>query len=63
MTEHLKRELPKNVLSWCMYQNNATNVQAVVEPVRGSKSVREESKDRLPDFPDYVYRVICTAPS
>ncbi|KAI0179652.1 FAD/NAD(P)-binding domain-containing protein [Hypoxylon sp. FL1284] len=63
LTEDLKRNLSQDVLSWCMYLDREANVQAVVEPMRWSTSVRHESNMRLPDFPDYVYWCICTASS
>lgn len=62
LTEELKRDIPEDMLSWCMYADKEANVQVVVEPMAWSKSVRQESEARLPDFPDYVYWVVCTAP-
>jgi 2-polyprenyl-6-methoxyphenol hydroxylase-like FAD-dependent oxidoreductase len=62
LTEHLKANISPDLLSWCMYLDQDANVQAVVEPMTWSKSVRQESQGRLPDFSDYVYWVICTAP-
>ncbi|KAI1499179.1 FAD/NAD(P)-binding domain-containing protein [Biscogniauxia marginata] len=62
LTESLKKSIPQDLLSWCMCLDRETNVQAIVEPMTWSKSVRQESKARLPDFPDYVYWVVCTAP-
>lgn len=64
MTDGFKRRLGSpDLLSWCMCLDHECNVQTVVEPVTWSKSVRVESKARLPDFPDYVYWVVCTASS
>ncbi|KAI1417328.1 FAD/NAD(P)-binding domain-containing protein [Hypoxylon sp. FL1857] len=61
LTEDLKGKLPEDLLSWCMYLDQETNVQMVVEPVTWSKSVRQESESRLPDFSDYIYWVVCTS--
>ncbi|KAI1137435.1 FAD/NAD(P)-binding domain-containing protein [Hypoxylon sp. FL0543] len=61
LTEELKRELPEDLLSWCMYRDEESNVQMVVEPMVWSKSVQQASESRLPDFSDYVYWVVCTA--
>lgn len=64
VTEELKRGLERpDVSSWCMYLDQESNVQMVVEPMTWSKSVYLESGERLPDFPDYMYWVICTAAS
>ncbi|KAI1630905.1 FAD/NAD(P)-binding domain-containing protein [Biscogniauxia mediterranea] len=61
LTEELRESTPQDLLSWCMYQDQEANTQAVVEPMTWSKSVRQESKAALPDFADYVYWVVCTA--
>ncbi|KAI0008978.1 FAD/NAD(P)-binding domain-containing protein [Xylariaceae sp. FL0662B] len=61
LTEKLKKNVPQDLISWCMYQEQETNVQAVVEPMIWSKSVRQASNARLPDFPDYLYWAVCTA--
>ncbi|KAF2114216.1 hypothetical protein BDV96DRAFT_577768 [Lophiotrema nucula] len=61
LTESLKKQLPEDVLTWCMYLDREANVQAIVEPMTWAKSVREQSNGRLPDMSDYVYWVICTA--
>ncbi|KAI4863284.1 FAD/NAD(P)-binding domain-containing protein [Hypoxylon rubiginosum] len=61
LTEDLRRDLPQDILSWCMYMDQDANVQAVVEPMVWPQSVRQESKARLPDFPDYVYWCVGTA--
>ncbi|KAH8892608.1 FAD/NAD(P)-binding domain-containing protein [Thozetella sp. PMI_491] len=63
LTDDLKRDTPQDLLTWCMYMDPTANVQAVVEPMLWSKSVRQESQARLPDFSDYVYWVVCTPPS
>lgn len=64
MTGDLKTALgPSDLLSWCMYLDQESNVQTVVEPMTWSKSVRVESERKLPDFADYVYWVVCTASS
>ncbi|KAI1398266.1 FAD/NAD(P)-binding domain-containing protein [Hypoxylon fuscum] len=66
LTEGLKKEIPQDLqglLSWCMYLDEEANVQVVVEPMVWSKSVQQESSAKLPDFPDYVYWVVCTASS
>lgn len=63
ITDELKRSLPSDIFSWCMYVDKETNVQAVVEPMVWLKSAQQESNGRLPDFPDYVYWVVCTSPS
>ncbi|XXH02050.1 hypothetical protein Hte_008415 [Hypoxylon texense] len=61
LTEDLKRNLPQDILSWCMYMDHDTNVQAVVEPMIWPQSVQEESSMRFPDFHDYVYWCVGTA--
>ncbi|KAL1846410.1 hypothetical protein Daus18300_014253 [Diaporthe australafricana] len=62
MTDDLRRGLgATDLLSWCMCLDHESNVQIVVEPMTWSKSVRLESEAKLPDFPDYVYWVVCTA--
>ncbi|KAI1379376.1 FAD/NAD(P)-binding domain-containing protein [Hypoxylon crocopeplum] len=63
LTDDLKKKLPQDLLSWCMYHDREANVQVVAEPMMWSRSVRQESESRLPDFSDYVYWVVCTAPS
>ncbi|KAI1104564.1 FAD/NAD(P)-binding domain-containing protein [Jackrogersella minutella] len=63
LTEDLKRNIPQDMLSWCMYVDQEANVQLIADPMVWSKSVRQESDTRLPDFPDYVYWVVSTAPS
>ncbi|KAI0889450.1 FAD/NAD(P)-binding domain-containing protein [Annulohypoxylon maeteangense] len=63
LTDDLKENIPQDMLSWCMYLDQETNVQVVVEPMIWSKSVRQESDAKLPDFPDYVFWVVCTASS
>lgn len=57
------RQGPPDLLSWCMCLDPESNVQTVVEPMTWSRSVALESKGKLPDFPDYVYWVVCTASS
>ncbi|KAF2660889.1 FAD/NAD(P)-binding domain-containing protein [Lophiostoma macrostomum CBS 122681] len=61
LTESLYKELPEDLLTWCMYLDSEANSQAVVEPMVWSKSTREQSEGKLPDFGDYIYWVICTA--
>ncbi|KAI0139259.1 hypothetical protein BJ166DRAFT_125540 [Pestalotiopsis sp. NC0098] len=61
LTEDLKERLPRDLLSWCMYLDHDTNVQAIVEPMLWSKSVAQELQSRLPDFQDYLYWVFSTA--
>ncbi|KAF2739951.1 hypothetical protein EJ04DRAFT_548844 [Polyplosphaeria fusca] len=61
LTESLKRELPENLLTWCMYLDHEANFQTVVEPMTWSKSTQEQSDGKLPNFSDYIYWVICTA--
>lgn len=64
MTEELKRAIePPDLMSWCMCLDHESNVQTVVEPMTWSRSVSAESQGKLPDFPDYVYWVVCTASS
>ncbi|KAI0131200.1 FAD/NAD(P)-binding domain-containing protein [Daldinia grandis] len=62
LTDDLKRDVPKDMLSWCMYQDQESNVQIIADPMMWSKSVQQESNARLPNFPGYVYWVACTAP-
>ncbi|KAI0536141.1 FAD/NAD(P)-binding domain-containing protein [Xylaria digitata] len=62
LTAALKGNLPPDLLTWCMYLDHETNVQAVVEPIVWSKSVSQISGHKLPDFYDYVYWCLCSAP-
>ncbi|KAI2778465.1 FAD/NAD(P)-binding domain-containing protein [Daldinia loculata] len=62
ITEGLKEKILPDLLSWCMYLDAENNVQTVVEPMIWSRSARQESEGRLPDFSDYIYWVVCTAP-
>ena len=61
LTDLLKKELPADVLTWCMYLDRDANVQAVVEPMTWPKSAHEQLDGMLPDSSDYVYWVVCTA--
>jgi 2-polyprenyl-6-methoxyphenol hydroxylase-like FAD-dependent oxidoreductase len=61
LTESLRKELPEDLLTWCMYFDHEANFQTVVEPMTWSKSTQEQSDTKLPDFRDYIYWVICTA--
>ncbi|KAI1094216.1 FAD/NAD(P)-binding domain-containing protein [Rostrohypoxylon terebratum] len=61
LTDDLKKKIPQDMLTWCMYLDEETNVQVVVDPMVWSESVRQESEDKLPDFQDYLYWVVCTA--
>ncbi|KAI2619636.1 FAD/NAD(P)-binding domain-containing protein [Hypoxylon sp. NC1633] len=63
ITEELKRNVPEDVLTWCMFVDPEANVQVVAEPMVWSKSVSRESDNRLPDFTNYIYWVVCTASS
>ncbi|KAI0899420.1 FAD/NAD(P)-binding domain-containing protein [Annulohypoxylon nitens] len=63
LTDDLRKKFPQDMLTWCMYADQETNVQVVVEPMIWSKSARLESEDQLPDFQDYTYWVVCTASS
>ncbi|KAI0379278.1 hypothetical protein F5Y04DRAFT_260085 [Hypomontagnella monticulosa] len=63
LTKELKKSLPPDLLSWCMYVDPEANVQVVVEPMIWSTSASRQSEARLPDFSDYVYWVVCTATS
>lgn len=62
LTDSLKSDLPQDLLSWCMYLDHEVNVQTIIEPMMWSRSVEQELQSGLPDFSDYVYWVICTAP-
>ncbi|KAI8963057.1 FAD/NAD(P)-binding domain-containing protein [Daldinia sp. FL1419] len=62
LTDDLEKSVPRDMLTWCMYQDPESNVQTIVDPMMWSKSVRKESNARLPDFPGYIYWVVCTAP-
>ncbi|KAI1209503.1 FAD/NAD(P)-binding domain-containing protein [Annulohypoxylon truncatum] len=62
ITQDLKKNLPQDMMSWCMYQDQEANVQLVVEPMIFPKiSQQEESEDMLPEIPDYIFWVVCTA--
>ncbi|KAI1342359.1 hypothetical protein F5Y15DRAFT_412867 [Xylariaceae sp. FL0016] len=65
LTDELKRALPDDMLSWCMYLDHDANVQTVVEPMTWARSERLPSgsgSEHL-DISDYVYWVVCTATS
>ena len=62
LTDSLKNDLPQDLLSWCMYLDYEANVQTIIEPITWLKSVQKESRSQLPDFSNYIYWVICTAP-
>ncbi|KAI1822700.1 FAD/NAD(P)-binding domain-containing protein [Xylaria intraflava] len=62
LTAELKKRLPPDLLTWCMYLDHEANVQIVVEPMVWLKSVQQASGHKLPDFPDYVYWCLCAAP-
>ncbi len=62
LTARLKESLPPDLLTWCMYLDHRTNVQAVVEPMAWPRSVLQVSGHELPDFQDYVYWCLCAAP-
>ncbi|KAI2603353.1 FAD/NAD(P)-binding domain-containing protein [Hypoxylon fragiforme] len=62
LTEDLRKSLSPDVLTWCMYVDHESNVQMIAEPMTWSESARLEPRGKLPDIPDYVYWVICTAP-
>ncbi|KAI1325415.1 FAD/NAD(P)-binding domain-containing protein [Xylariaceae sp. FL0255] len=62
LTAELKRRLPPDLLTWCMYLDHEANVQVVVEPVVWASSISESSGNRLSDVDDYVYFALCTAP-
>ncbi|KAG8157910.1 hypothetical protein KVR01_012182 [Diaporthe batatas] len=65
LTDDLREALGNtpDLLSWCMCLDHEPNVQTVIEPMVWSTSVHRESHGKLPDFDDYVYWVVCTAPS
>ncbi|EON97136.1 putative cercosporin toxin biosynthesis protein [Phaeoacremonium minimum UCRPA7] len=64
MRDDLKKGFgARDLLTWCMCLDHEFNVQTVVEPITWSRSVRIESEDKLPDFSDYIYWVVCTAVS
>jgi 2-polyprenyl-6-methoxyphenol hydroxylase-like FAD-dependent oxidoreductase len=62
LTESLKENIPEDLLSWCMYVDDEANVQTVVEPMIWPANTPQELNAPLPEFSDYVYFVICTAP-
>ncbi|KAK6081878.1 Demethylsterigmatocystin 6-O-methyltransferase 5 [Seiridium cupressi] len=62
LTEELKQNIPQDLLTWCMYLDQESNVQTIVEPMQWSRSTQQESGIRLPDYSDYIYWVTCTAP-
>ncbi|KAK8099069.1 uncharacterized protein PG998_012310 [Apiospora kogelbergensis] len=62
LTEAVRARLRPELLSWCMYHDYEANVQAVVDPMIWAKSGLQELEDRLPEFSNYVYWVVCTAP-
>lgn len=61
LRETLTMDTP-DILSWCMCLDHDNNVQTVIEPVVWPNSVYRESEGALPDFADYIYWAICTAP-
>ncbi|OTB09041.1 hypothetical protein M426DRAFT_316332 [Hypoxylon sp. CI-4A] len=65
LTEDFKKNVPEDLISWCMYMDPEANVQVVVEPMIWSEKANKEAKSRagLPEFSDYIYWVVCTASS
>jgi len=61
LTDSLKKDLPPDMLTWCMYLDDEANVQMVVEPVMWPTSIQKDPEGRLPDFQDYIYWGTCTA--
>ena len=45
-----------------MYIDHEANVQTVAEPIMWPAKTPQESDTRMPNFSDYVYWVMCTAP-
>ncbi|KAK7917669.1 hypothetical protein PG985_011277 [Apiospora marii] len=62
LTEAVRARLRPELLSWCMYHDYDANVQAVVDPMVWPENGLQELGDRLPEFSNYVYWVVCTAP-
>jgi len=62
LTKTLQGHLSEDQLTWFMALDKEANVQVVVEPMIWTKSVREESGNKLPDSQDYLYWALCTAP-
>ncbi|CAI6246206.1 unnamed protein product [Periconia digitata] len=62
VTESLKENIQDDLLSWSMCIDHEANVQTVVEPILWPEKISQESDTRVPDFSDYVYWVMCTAP-
>lgn len=62
LTENLRERLSADHLTWYMALDKEANVQVVVEPMIWTKSVKKESENKLPDFEDYLYWALCTAP-
>ncbi|KAF2094333.1 FAD/NAD(P)-binding domain-containing protein [Rhizodiscina lignyota] len=66
LTPELREQLPedvlKDVLTWFMAIDKEANVQAIFDPMIWPESVHQVSDGRLPDFADYIYFAIATAP-
>jgi 2-polyprenyl-6-methoxyphenol hydroxylase-like FAD-dependent oxidoreductase len=62
VTESVKENTREDLLSWCMYIDHEANVQTVVEPIMWPAKIPRGSNTRVPNFSDYLYWVICTAP-
>ncbi|KAJ8128012.1 hypothetical protein O1611_g5624 [Lasiodiplodia mahajangana] len=54
-----EKQLPPDLLTWCMYLDDEANVQAVVEPMIWPKGAWQTSGQRLPNYDDYVYWCVC----
>ncbi|KAF2167987.1 hypothetical protein M409DRAFT_22131 [Zasmidium cellare ATCC 36951] len=59
LTRDLREGLSADTLSWYMVQDEAANMQVVVEPMIWTSEAREASRGRLPHFEDYIYWCVC----
>ncbi|RDW73476.1 zeaxanthin epoxidase [Coleophoma cylindrospora] len=62
LTEGLQSRLSEDQLTWFMALDKEANIQVVVEPMLWNRSVKDMSGNKLPDFEDYLYWALCTAP-
>ncbi|KAI9696310.1 MAG: hypothetical protein M1820_008233 [Bogoriella megaspora] len=60
LAEHLRENLPEDVLSWFMAIDGEANSQAVIDPMEWSEAASVEANGRLPDFRDYIYWAVAT---
>ena len=60
LTTSLRRQLPRDVMTWFMAIDSEANTQAVIEPMLWTKSAQQASGQKLPGYQDYIYWAVAT---